>query len=60
LEVFKVNDRDLKLFVKDIPYNFSVEQALESLGNSGILAEVARLHTFIMCILVYTKLAQSI
>jgi len=60
LEVPKVEDGDLKWFVKDLPFNFSIEQALESLGDSGVLAEVARLCTLIVHVPIYAKLAQSV
>jgi hypothetical protein len=60
LKVPGVNDRDLNLFIKDIPFNFAVEQALESLGDPGVLAEVVCLCTLIACVPVYTKLMHSV
>jgi hypothetical protein len=57
LEVPGVDDRDLDLFVKDVPFNFAIEQALESLGDPGALAEVARLRTLIVHVPVYAELA---
>jgi hypothetical protein len=60
LEVPGVNDQDLNLFVKDIPFNFAVEQALESLGDPGALAEVTCLHTLIACVPAYAELTHSV
>jgi len=40
LEVLGVDNAKLDLFVKDVPFNFRLEQALESLGDLGMLAEV--------------------
>jgi hypothetical protein len=57
LNILGVNDRDLELFVKDVPFNFAVDQAVESLGDLGVLAKVAQLHTLIACVPIYSELA---
>jgi hypothetical protein len=60
LEVPGVDNRDLEIFIKDIPFNFTFEQALESLGDPGVLAKVARLRNLIAQVLIYAKLARSV
>jgi len=60
LEVPRVDDWNLNLFIKDILFNFTVEKALESLGDLGALAEVMRLCMLIVCIPVYTELTRSV
>jgi hypothetical protein len=57
LEVSEVDDRDLEIFVKDVPFNFAFKQALESLGDPGVLAKVARLQNLIAQVLIYAELA---
>jgi len=57
LKILGVDNWDLELFVKDIPFNFIIKQAMESLGDLGILAKVVQFHTLIAHILVYAKLA---
>ncbi len=59
VEVPGVNNRDLEVFVKDVPFNFTFKQALESLGDPGVLAKVARLHYLIAQVPVYANLAHS-
>lgn len=41
LEVPGVDSAKLNLFIKDILFNFGLEQALESLEDPGALAKVA-------------------
>ena len=60
VEVPEVDNRDLKVFVKDIPFNFAFKQALESLGDPSMLAEVARLQHLITQVLGYANLARSV
>ncbi len=36
-------ERSLDVFVWDVPFNFALEQALESLEDPGVLTKVARL-----------------
>jgi hypothetical protein len=60
LEVPGVDDRDLEIFVKDVPFNFAFEQALESLGDPGVLAEVARLQNLVAQVPIYAELACSV
>lgn len=60
LEVSGVDDRELDLFVKDVPFNFPLEQALESLDDPGALAEVARLRTIMAKVPVYGDLAREV
>jgi hypothetical protein len=60
LELLGVDDKDLKLIIKDLLFNFTIKQVLESLGDPGILAEVARFHTLIAHVPIYTKIAQLI
>jgi hypothetical protein len=60
LEVLDVEDDDLEIFTKDIPFNFAVDQALESLDDPGVLAEVARLQTIVAHVPVYSAFAQSV
>ena len=43
LEVSGVDDQELDLFVKDVPFNFPLEQTLKSLNDPDALVEVARL-----------------
>jgi hypothetical protein len=60
LEIPGVDDRELNLFIKDVPFNFALEQALASLQDPGVLAEVARLRAIITQILVYTKISWAV
>jgi hypothetical protein len=60
LEVPGVDNRDLEIFVKDVPFNFAFEQALESLGDLGVLAEVARLRNLVVQVLIYAELVCSV
>jgi len=32
-----LNDADLNIFVQDLPFNFTIEQALEHMGDLGVL-----------------------
>jgi hypothetical protein len=48
------------LFIKDIPFNFAMEQALESLGDLGALAKVMHLHMLIVHVPVYAVLICSV
>jgi hypothetical protein len=57
MEVPNVNNKDLEIFVRDLPFNFAVEQALESLDDLGALAEVARLQTLVVRVPVYANIA---
>jgi hypothetical protein len=59
VEVLGVDDRDLEIFVKDVLFNFASKQALESLGDPSVLAEVARLRHLIAQVPVYADLARS-
>jgi len=43
LEVLGVNDKELDLFIRDVPFNFALKQALASLEDLGMLAKVVRL-----------------
>jgi hypothetical protein len=60
LEVPGVDDRDLEIFVKDVPFNFAFEQVLESLRDPGVLAEVARLRNLVVQVPIYAELACSV
>ena len=53
------NEKNLNLFVCDTPFNFALKQALDSLGDPGILAKVVRLRTLIACVLIYSELTQA-
>jgi hypothetical protein len=55
-----VKDHDLDPFIHDCPFNFAFEQALQHVGDLGMLAEVARLCTLLAHIPIYSELAQSI
>ncbi len=57
LEVLGVDNKELNLFIRDVPFNFALEQALASLEDLGVLAKVARLQAIIARILVYAKIA---
>lgn len=56
----EVNEQDLKIFVKDVPFNFAVKQVLEKLGDPSMLAKVSRLCTISATIPVYTELVETI
>ncbi len=60
LQIPGVDDKDIELFVRDLLFNFTLEQALESLGEAGVLANVARLYAIVSCIPVYTELIRSV
>jgi hypothetical protein len=47
LDIPGINDRDLEMFIKDVVFNFALEQALESLADPRVLAKVAWLCTII-------------
>jgi hypothetical protein len=53
------NERNLNLFVHNTPFNFTLKQALDSLGDPGILAKVVRLRTLIAHVWIYSELAQA-
>jgi hypothetical protein len=55
-----VSDDDLDIFTKDVPFNFTVEQALEQLDDPGALAKVAWLRTLTTRIPVYAELMQAV
>jgi len=55
-----VEDNDLDIFTKDIPFNFTVEQALEKLDDPSMLAEVARLQSLSACIPMYLELIKTV
>ena len=59
LEV-NVDDHNLNLFVRDVPFNFALEQALDKLEDPGVLTEVAQLQMIVAHILIYSELAHSI
>ena len=56
----QMEDKELDLFVKDVPFNFALEQALESLDDLGVLAEVACLWMIIARAPIYTELASEV
>jgi len=58
LNVTNINDKDLNIFIRDSPFNFTLEQALEKLEDPSTLAEVAQLHTWATRIPVYSELAR--
>jgi hypothetical protein len=60
LKVSSIDENELNLFVKDTPFNFTLKQALESLGDLEALAEVAQLQAIIAQILVHTEFAHII
>ena len=45
LNIADIDDKDLDIFIRDSPFNFTLKQALEKLEDPGTLAEVAQLHT---------------
>ncbi len=47
LEVLGVDNKELDLFIRNVPFNFTLKQALASLEDLGMLAEVARLQAII-------------
>ena len=55
-----VSDKDLKIFTQDLPFNFTLEQALDSLDDPGALAKVAQLHTLVVRVPVYAELVQNV
>ncbi len=55
-----VEDNDLDIFTRDIPFNFAVEQALEKLDDPSALAEVARLRSLSTRIPMYSELIKTV
>ena len=60
LQILGVNNKDIELFVRDLPFNFALEQALQNLGDAGVLAKGARLCTIVGCIPIYAKLTRLV
>jgi hypothetical protein len=52
-------EQSLNMFMHDMPFNFAIEQVLESLEDPGISAKVARLCTLVTHVPVYAELAQA-
>jgi hypothetical protein len=50
-----MDDADLDLFVKDVPFNFALEQALDKLEDPSVLAEVAQLRMIVAHVLICTR-----
>jgi hypothetical protein len=55
-----INNSNLKIFVKDLPFNFALEQALDSLEDPRALAEVAWLQMLVTQVPVYNVMSQAI
>jgi hypothetical protein len=53
-------ESDLDLLVRDVPFNFALEQALDTLGDPGVLAEVAHLRTLAAHVPIYSGLTQAV
>src|SRR6266851_5181382 len=60
IDVSGVSNKDLEIFTQDLPFNFALEQALDSLDNPGALAKVARLCTLVARVPIYTELTQNV
>jgi hypothetical protein len=43
VEAPSINDSDLEIFTRDMPFNFTIKQALERLDDPGVLAKVTQL-----------------
>lgn len=56
----RVDDTDLEIFVKDTPFNYAIEQALDHLSDPGVLAEVSRLRTLVAQLPIYADLARVV
>jgi len=59
-ELLSINNRDLKIFVKDLLFNFTLKQALDSLKDPGVLAKVAQLCTLVAQVPVYADFAPAV
>ena len=60
LEGSTVNNKDLNIFIRDSPFNFAVEQALEQLGDPGVLADVGHLQTLSTGIPVFAEMVEMV
>jgi len=60
IDVPRVSDKDLEIFTQDLPFNVTLEQALDSLDDPGALAKVAQLHTLVVRVPVYAELVQNV
>jgi len=60
INVPRISDKDLKILTQDLPFNFTLKQALNSLDNPRALAKVAQLCTLVAQVPIYTELVQNI
>jgi len=60
IDVPRVSNKDLKIFTQDLPFNFTLEQALDSLDDPGALAKVAWLCTLVARVPIYAELTQNV
>lgn len=55
-----VNEGDIEFLTRDLPFNFAIEQALERLGDPGLLADVGRLRALCAGIPVFAEMVETI
>lgn len=60
LEVLRVNDKDLDQFIKGVPFNFPLEQVLESLEDLEALAKMMHLCNIIAKIPIYIEFMHTL
>ena len=57
IDFARIDNTNLEIFVKDMPFNYTVEQALDHLNDPGVLAEVFQLRTLVAQLPIYADLA---
>ncbi len=55
-----VNDKDLDVFIRDLPYNFTIKQALEQLEDPRVLAKVGQYQTLSAGIPFFAKMVKTV